>query len=133
MGPDRPSSLIVETVLPNPSPVLEGLHGLLAPLMEGPGRIEIVLCDPGMMRMLNRRFRMLDHPTDVLTFDLSDHGAYPEGTIFVDGRLAPPLENVLERVIHGWLHLRGFSHHTPERADLMERLTAEFLKGLMTG
>lgn len=99
--------------------------------MEGDGRIEVVICDPGMMRMLNRRFRMLDRPTDVITFDLSDRGSPPEGTIFVDGRLAPPLERVLERVIHGWLHLRGYSHHTPERAELMESLTAEFLAGVM--
>jgi ssRNA-specific RNase YbeY (16S rRNA maturation enzyme) len=129
--PDRSSNLIIETILENPSPVLQGLHSRLAPLLEGEGRIEVVVCDPGMMRMLNLRFRMLDRPTDVLTFDLSDHGAPPEGTIFVDGRLAPPLENLVERIIHGWLHLRGYSHHTPKKAELMEGLTAGFLAGVM--
>jgi probable rRNA maturation factor len=127
---DRLSPLIIEVVLEKPDPVLQSLHERLAPILEGDGRIEVVVCDPGMMRMLNRRFRMLDRPTDVLTFDLSDPDGPPEGTIFVDGRLAPPLSDVLERIIHGWLHLRGFSHHTPERAELMERLTAEFLAGV---
>ena len=90
MEREQHSSLIIEVVLEKPSPVLQNLHEKLAPIMEGEGRIEVVICDPGMMRMLNRRFRMLDKPTDVLTFDLSDSGDPPEGTIFVDGRLAPP-------------------------------------------
>lgn len=131
MAFDRQSSLIIEVVLDNPSPVIQNLHGRLAPIMEGEGRIEVVICDPGVMRMLNRRFRMLDKPTDVLTFDLSDTGGPPEGTIFVDGRLAPPLSELVERVIHGWLHLRGYSHHTPESAELMERLTVEFMAGVL--
>lgn len=131
MEREQHSSLIIEVVLEKPSPVLQNLHEKLAPIMEGEGRIEVVICDPGMMRMLNRRFRMLDKPTDVLTFDLSDSGDPPEGTIFVDGRLAPPLSELVERIIHGWLHLRGFSHHTPENTELMERLTAEFVAGVV--
>lgn len=131
MAADRQPSLIVEVVLDNPSPVIRGLQEKLAPVMAGDGRIEVVVCDPGMMRMLNRRFRMLDRPTDVLTFDLSDPGGPPEGTIFVDGRLAPPLSELVERIIHGWLHLRGYSHHSPQKAELMERLTARFVAGVL--
>ena len=130
MDHDGHSSLIVEVVLENPSPELSGLRGRLSGFMEGRGRIEVVVCDPGMMRMLNRRFRMLDKPTDVLTFDLSDPGGPPEGTIFVDGRLAPPLSEVLERVVHGWLHLQGFSHHTPDDAREMELLTNRYMEGI---
>ncbi len=130
MAHDGPSSLVVEVVLKEPSPVLAGLRDRLEGFMGGRGRIEVVLCDPGMMRMLNRRFRMLDKPTDVLTFDLSDPGGPPEGTIFVDGRLAPPLSEVLERIVHGWLHLQGFSHHTPDEAREMELLTDRYMEGI---
>ncbi len=87
-------------------------------LMEG--NIEVVITDPGHMKALNSRFRHVDRPTDVLTFDLADEGdADPEGTIFVDGRLHPPIEELLERILHGYLHLRGYSHDTHEDSVAM--------------
>jgi probable rRNA maturation factor len=84
------------------------------------GTIEIVLADPGYMRVLNRRFRHVDRPTDVLTFDLSEPGSEePEGVIYVDARLCPPLEDLLERVFHGFLHLCGRTHDDPADAEAM--------------
>ncbi len=90
----------------------EALHRMISAQMSG--RIEVVLVDPGYMRVMNRRFRHIDRPTDVLTFDLSEGGAEPEGVIYADMRLAPPVEELLERVFHGYLHLLGRTHDTPE-------------------
>lgn len=98
-------------------------EGLVTDLVEGliEDEVEIVITDPGHMRVLNRRFRHIDRPTDVLSFDLADAGdTGPEGTIFVDGRVFPPLSALLERIFHGYLHLRGFSHDTGRDAVSME-------------
>jgi probable rRNA maturation factor len=90
------------------------------------GRVELVFVDPGYMRFLNRRFRHQDRPTDVLSFDLSDDGG-PEGVIYVNGRLCPPLEELLERVFHGYLHLKGWTHDAPERSERMQKRVAEMV------
>lgn len=86
------------------------------------GSVEIVLADPGYLRILNRKYRHIDRTTDVLTFDLAlcDEDR-PEGTIFVDGRLFPPIEELLERIFHGYLHLKGYSHSNEKDAGIMRR------------
>lgn len=107
----------------------EMLESLLGPMLEGD--IEIVLTDPGCMRVLNRRFRMIDRPTDVLTFDMSEGPGAPEGVIYVDCRLFPPLEAVLERIFHGYLHLGGHTHDSPRDEEEMSGLTAELVRRAM--
>jgi probable rRNA maturation factor len=84
--------------------------------------VEVVLADPGYLRVLNRRYRHIDRTTDVITFDLTlcDEDR-PEGTIFVDGRLFPPFEELLERIFHGYLHLKGYSHRNEKDAGIMSR------------
>ena len=91
--------------------------------------VELVVTDPGVMRSLNRRWRHQDRVTDVLTFDLSADPCPggPAGLIYVNGRVAPPLKEVLERVFHGLVHLEGLSHHTPDERERMEERTRELL------
>jgi ssRNA-specific RNase YbeY (16S rRNA maturation enzyme) len=91
--------------------------------------VELVVTDPGIMRALNRRWRHQDRVTDVLTFDLSADPCPggPAGVIYVNGRVAPPLREVLERVCHGLLHLEGLSHHTPEERSRMEERTEQMV------
>jgi ssRNA-specific RNase YbeY (16S rRNA maturation enzyme) len=125
-------SLTLDLVLERPGFDPEALEALLAPLL--PGRIELVLADPGYMRVLNMRFRHIDRPTDVLAFDLRDDPeGIPEGVIYVDGRLYPPLEELLERIFHGYLHLAGRTHNSDEGHESMRRdvasLVARSLKG----
>lgn len=88
----------------------EELRRMISPQMNGD--VEVVLVDPGYMRVMNRRYRHIDRYTDVLTFDLSEGAAVPEGVIYVDMRLAPPMEELLERIFHGYLHLLGRTHDT---------------------
>ena len=110
----------------------ETLDGLISDLL-GPG-IEVVVTDPGYMRVMNRRYRHIDRPTDVLTFDLSNPGDdVPSGTIFVDGRLFPPIEELLERIFHGYLHLSGMSHDNEDDAGLMEQRVEELVNSAMKG
>ncbi len=125
-------SLTVDLVLDRPGFDPEALETLIAPLLRG--RVELVLADPGYMRVLNMRFRHIDRPTDVLAFDLRDdpEGA-PEGVIYVDGRLYPPIEELLERIFHGYLHLTGRTHDSDEDQESMRGDVAELVARSMKG
>ncbi len=83
------------------------------------------------MRRLNRQFRDLDAPTDVLAFP---GGGAPninllgEIVISIDtaARQAAaaklPVRRELDRLlIHGTLHLLGFDHHLPAESRRMRR------------
>ncbi len=125
--PAEPHGPSLEIILDNPSEELELLEKIIEKTIEDP--VEFVVCDPGVMRFLNLRWRRIDKPTDVLTFDLSTPGeGGPEGVVYIDGRLAPPLSEVLERVYHGWLHLCGRTHDTESDAEEMTRLTGELVR-----
>jgi ssRNA-specific RNase YbeY (16S rRNA maturation enzyme) len=114
-------TLSVETVAEDPAIDPDELGRIVAPFLSG--TVEIVLADPGYMRVMNGRFRHVDRPTDVLTFDLAEPGdSEPEGVIYVDSRLCPPVESLLERVFHGFLHLCGRTHDDPVSE---ERMAAE--------
>ncbi|MBD3278857.1 MAG: hypothetical protein GF388_11205 [Candidatus Aegiribacteria sp.] len=94
--------------------------------------VEIVLTDPGHMKVLNSRYRHMNRPTDVLSFDLSDDPHQrPVGIIFVDGRLYPPMEELLERICHGYLHLMGHTHDTPEDTREMSEKVSEMMRGIL--
>jgi probable rRNA maturation factor len=113
----------VSIILDRPAPELNSLEAAVRLVVKG--QVEFVLCDPGVMRFLNRKWRKIDRPTDVLTFDLSDSSDdAPSGVVYVDGRLAPPLDAVLERMFHGYLHLCGWHHDSPEEAKTMSDETA---------
>ncbi|MCK5130674.1 MAG: rRNA maturation RNAse YbeY [Candidatus Sabulitectum sp.] len=117
----------VIVILDNPSPELKLLDRIVQSTIEG--SVEFVICDPGVMRFLNYNWRRINKPTDVLTFDLSSPGEdFPQGVVYIDGRMAPPLEEVLERLYHGWLHLNGLTHDTEEDTREMNRLTVELVK-----
>jgi len=104
------------------------LSGTIEPLLKG--RIELVIVDPGYMKVLNMRYRHINRSTDVLAFDLRDEfsGEYPEGVIYVDGRIYPPLEDLLERIYHGYLHLKGYRHETEEASASMKKLVADMVR-----
>jgi len=108
----------------------EEVRTLIEELIEG--CVEVVLADPGYLRVLNRKYRHIDRTTDVLSFDLALRDQdRPEGTIYVDCRLFPPMKALLERIFHGYLHLKGYSHNNEEEACTMgsevESLVADAL------
>ncbi len=112
----------LEVVLHTPPVSKRELEDLLDGII--PDSVEIVVVDPGYMRVLNRKYRRIDRSTDVLSFDMADApGDRPEGVVYVDGRLAPPVSELLERILHGYLHLCGMNHDSEEAASEMnERL-----------
>lgn len=96
------------------------------------GNVEIVITDPGYIKVLNRKHRHINRSTDVLSFDLADSDEdRPDGIIYVDGRLFPPYEALLERIFHGYLHLAGYSHHDPDKAKIMNESVARMVSRAM--
>ena len=99
--------------------------------------VHFVFVDDRTIRTLHRQHLGLDHPTDVLSFELSDvHRADPDGLplgeIVVSTQTAerlaharghPPSDELLLYAVHGLLHLLGFDDH--DAADVAAMRSAE--------
>ncbi len=97
--------------------------------------LSVLLCDDGFIQELNRTYREMDKPTDVLSFSMKEGeqpGSSPEllGDVIISVETAvsqakmagiKPLEEVTSLLIHGVLHLLGYDHHQPEHEQLMQR------------
>ena len=108
------------------------------------GRVElsVLLTDDARMRTLNRQYRGLDRPTNVLAFAaeaaaasaprlLGDVAvAYETAAaeaVAADLALADHLSHL---VVHGTLHLLGYDHTDNADAEAMEALERRILDGL---
>lgn len=92
-----------------------------------PAEVVVLLADDDRIQTLNREFRGLNEPTDVLTFpsgdgadgDLAIAVPYAERQAALRG---VPLDTELAYLaIHGALHLCGLDDATEEEADEMRR------------
>ena len=112
--------------------------------------ISVTFTDNEGIRKLNREFRNLDRPTDVLSFPLTDYEATSApladelcGSL---GDVVLSLERAKEQadeyghsfereiaflVVHSMLHLLGYDHETGEEDELdMRRRQSEILKNM---
>ena len=79
--------------------------------VERVGEVSVVLVSPSTIQDLNLKYRNIDSPTDVLSFDID--GPYGEmaGEIVVaPGYARLDRAGVEELVVHGALHLAGMDH-----------------------
>lgn len=96
------------------------------------GQVSIVLGNDERVRNLNRRYRGIDRVTDVLSFPAPPHGIGEEAAVLGDLVLALPwasrqaehaghrvMEDLVLLVVHGTLHLLGFSHNDERDGDAM--------------
>jgi probable rRNA maturation factor len=91
--------------------------------------VTIIFTDDRTMTDLNRRFRKISRPTDVLAFPADPElGILGDIYISIDtarrqaGEYAVSLrEEVLRLVCHGVLHLCGYDHHRREERLVMRR------------
>jgi probable rRNA maturation factor len=85
------------------------------------GRVTVVLAGDATVRRLNRRWRGVDHATDVLSFPIEDDGAVEVllGDIVIATGVAarqarerghPVATEVRVLALHGLLHLLGYDH-----------------------
>ncbi|MBI5147614.1 MAG: rRNA maturation RNase YbeY [Parcubacteria group bacterium] len=86
-------------------------------LLKKSGRVEIYVIGDLRMRRLNKKFRKLDRPTNVLSFPEPSGFPHPPKTLRPLGEIYLDLdyiekkeENVVKMLAHGILHLAGYDH-----------------------
>ena len=127
---------------------LETLPGLIdyAIKYENLGNVifNVILVDEEKIHELNKEYRGIDRPTDVITFALEDN----EDVVYEDFRLLGDIYICREKVysqaeeygysvlrelsfltIHGFLHLLGYDHMTKEDERVMFKRQEEILNG----
>jgi probable rRNA maturation factor len=100
-------------------------------------RVEVSLIDRRTMRKLNRTFRGLDKPTDILSFEAPED--FPQvdktgrtiGEIYLcPSYISAHKVSINHLLVHGLLHLLGFDH-AKERARIrMQTLELKILAWL---
>lgn len=104
----------------------------------------VILVDEKKIHELNKEYRGIDRPTDVITFALED----TEDIVYEDFRLLGDIYICLEKVyeqaeeyghsvlrelsfltVHGFLHLLGYDHMTEEDEKVMFKRQEEILDG----
>ncbi len=110
------------------------VKAVLSKLGVGKASLSLVFLEPDEIREFNRRFRDTDAETDVMAFP-------GEGDYLGDVMVCPSVveENAKELgvsfdeelafvIVHGILHLLGYTDHTPEEKEEMFKLQREILR-----
>lgn len=127
---------------------------ILKPLLEYARKIEnlentelefsVIIVDNKRIHEINKQYRNIDRPTDVISFALEDNenitfeNYRPLGDIYIS------IDKVKEQAktyghsetrelafltIHGFLHLLGYDHMEPEEENIMFARQEEILNG----
>jgi probable rRNA maturation factor len=101
------------------------------------GELGIVLTDDSSVRALNREWRSIDKPTNVLSFPVkSFDGRAMFGDIVIayetlrkecDDEDKDFLHHLAHLTVHGFLHLNGFDHQVDAEAEEMEGLESRIM------
>jgi probable rRNA maturation factor len=123
--------------------VRNSLLAAAAALSTASGEVSIVLTDDSAIRSLNRDWRGIDKPTNVLSFPAScpatDESARLLGDIVIafetlERECADEnrdfLHHLAHLAVHGFLHLNGYDHQTDPQAKRMEGLESRILARL---
>ena len=99
--------------------------------------VSITLVDDKQIHKLNKQYRGIDKPTNVLSFELGDKVLL--GDIFIsldtvkreakDAGISVE-EHTAHMIVHGVLHLQGYDHIKDKEAKLMESKEIRILKKL---
>ena len=100
--------------------------------------VNIVMMEPEEIHHYNKEFRNIDRPTDVLSFEDGEivDGQLNLGDIMISvdhvRKQAGEYGHTLKRefcflMVHGFLHLYGYDHMTPEDEAVMLALQKEIL------
>ena len=112
-----------------------------AALSTSGAELAIVLTDDSAVRVLNRTWRGIDAPTNVLSFPADVPAGAPPllGDVVLayetvareaqrDGK--PFAHHVAHLAVHGFLHLCGYDHERDSDAETMEQLERTILRRL---
>ena len=107
------------------------------------GEVSILLTNDSVIRDLNRDWRGIDKPTNVLSFPASDLRPAGEARSLGDIIIAFEtlerecdeenrifLHHLAHLAVHGFLHLIGYDHQTDVQAEEMEGLESKIMRRL---
>jgi len=107
------------------------------------GLITILLTQDARLRALNRQFRGVDRVTDILSFPAPPHGIAEEAPALGDLVVAlpmttrralqagrPPTDDLMLLMVHGTLHLLGYTHETESTYTAMWAVQTALLRQL---
>jgi probable rRNA maturation factor len=107
------------------------------------GEVSIVLTNDSAIRDLNRGWRGIDKPTNVLSFPVSSQTISGETRLLGDIVIAYEtlerecddenrifLHHLAHLAVHGFLHLIGYDHQTDVQAEEMEGLESKIMMRL---
>jgi probable rRNA maturation factor len=115
------------------------------PKAEANKEISVLFTDDAALQELNRQWRSIDKPTNVLSFPAPQNQFLPPGEIPSLGDIALSYQTVTREaaeagktlhahtthlIIHGLLHLLGHDHQSDAEAETMEAREIEILHGL---
>ncbi len=99
--------------------------------------VSITLVNDATIKKINKKYRGIDKPTNVLSFELGDDVLLGDIFISLDTVLKeakreniPVEEHVAHMVVHGVLHLLGYDHLNDKDATRMEKKEITILKKL---
>jgi len=79
------------------------------------GHIAVEFVDEARIRELNRDYRRIDEPTDVLSFGVDEDGVSAGPRELGDIVICPAhTADLREAIVHGALHLSGMDHETDD-------------------
>jgi probable rRNA maturation factor len=105
-------------------------------VVDDPSSMEIILVTQEMIHQMNLKFRDIDRPTDVLSFVNDDEDIKSLGDIFISleqaRKQALDYDHSFERevgflAVHGYLHLKGYDHHSQDEENEMIKAQEEIL------
>lgn len=104
----------------------------------------VIIVDNEYIHKLNKEYRGIDRPTDVISFALEDNADEIESNVRILGDIYISIDKVYEQakeyghsnlreicflMIHGFLHLLGYDHMKEEEEKIMFAKQEEILNG----
>ena len=128
---------------PRAEPIVRAAIAAAAALSTADGEVSILLTDDKAIRALNRDWRGIDKPTNVLSFPAPGAAAGASAKTLGDIVMAYEtlarecdeedrifLHHLAHLTVHGFLHLIGYDHQTDGQADEMEGLESKIMTRL---
>jgi probable rRNA maturation factor len=122
--------------------VRDAIAAAAAALRKTSGEVSVVLTDDAAIRALNRDWRKIDKPTNVLSFPapkaVSGSATMLGDIVIAYETLAREcteenrifLHHLSHLTVHGFLHLIGYDHQNDAEADEMEGLETKIMANL---
>ena len=120
--------------------VHDAIAAAAATLSTADNEVSILLTDDKAIRLLNREWRGIDKPTNVLSFPAATTKASVRMPLFGDIVMAYEtlkrecddedrifLHHLAHLTVHGFLHLIGYDHQVEAQAEEMEGLESKIM------